>query len=414
LSGPLVKLGDICDLFNGYAFKSSDYVDTSNTLSCRMSNIRPGGRFDIDYNARFLPDSFAEKFKQFKLNDNDVVIAMTDLADSPKILGVPTVIKTNGKNIMLNQRVGKLIIKKPNQVHFPYLQLTLNSPRIRSVYKKFAGGGLQINLGKKDLLSVEIPLPPLAEQQQIAAILDAADSLRQKDQQLIDHYTALSQSLFLEMFGDPVSNPMGWNFSLLGESLIDVVGGKSVAGDERAINHGEQAVLKISAVTTGVFNSTKYKVVEHEHLPEFLVNPMRGDLLFSRANTRELVGAVCIVDADYENLFLPDKLWRLDLSPHRAENWFIRYLLSHDGFRESLRKVATGTSGSMLNISKDKLKKLKVPLPPIELQNQFAERITIIEQQKQQAQASLAKSQALFNSLLQRAFNGELTGNKAA
>jgi len=83
--------------------------------------------------------------------------------------------------------------------------------------------------------------------------------------------------------------------------------------------------------------------------------------------------------------------------------------LTHEGFRENLRKVATGTSGSMLNISKAKLKQLKIPLPPITLQNQFAERIQSIETQKQQAQASLEKSEALFNSLLQRAFKGELT-----
>ena len=71
MSWPSVALGEVCDLQNGYAFKSSDYVASSNTLSCRMSNIRPGGEFDIDYNARFLPDSFAEKYQQFLNIEND-------------------------------------------------------------------------------------------------------------------------------------------------------------------------------------------------------------------------------------------------------------------------------------------------------------------------------------------------------
>ncbi len=257
--------------------------------------------------------------------------------------------------------------------------------------------------------NLKIPLPPLAEQQKIASILDEADSLRQKDQQLIDKYNALSQSLFLDMFGDPVTNPKKWNISVFGKSLIDIVGGKSVGGEQRQIKDHEKAVLKISAVTTGAFNSLEYKVVESCELPEILVQPQKGDLLFSRANTRELVGATCIVDKDYEYLFLPDKIWRLDLKLDMASNWYLRFLLTHEGFRENLRKVATGTSGSMLNISKAKLKQLKIPLPPVTLQNQFAERIKSIEAQKQQAQASLEKSEALFNSLLQRAFKGELT-----
>jgi len=270
-------------------------------------------------------------------------------------------------------------------------------------------GGAQPNISAGLIKNLKIPLPPLAEQQKIAAVLDAADSLRQKDQQLIGKYNALSQSLFLELFGDPVTNPKEWNISAFGKSLIDIVGGKSVGGEQRQIKDHEKAVLKISAVTTGAFNSLEYKVVESCELPEILVHPQKGNLLFSRANTRELVGATCIVDKDYEYLFLPDKIWRLDLKLDIASNWYLRFLLTHEGFRENLRKVATGTSGSMLNISKAKLKQLKIPLPPITLQNQFAERIQSIETQKQQAQASLEKSEALFNSLLQRAFKGELT-----
>lgn len=174
-----------------------------------------------------------------------------------------------------------------------------------------------------------IPLPPLAEQQKIAAILDAADQLRQKDQQLIGHYTALGQSLFLEMFGDPVNNPKGWDVTVFSNCLDDILGGKSVGGDERALRPDEKAVIKISAVTSGFFNSNQYKVVECSKVPKALIHPQEGDLLFSRANTHELVGATCIVDADYENLFLPDKIWRLDLKQSKAANWYIKSLLSH-------------------------------------------------------------------------------------
>ena len=125
----------------GAIVESGSYVEVSNTLNCRMSNIRPGGIFDINYNPKYLPDEFAAKYNQYLLQDGDVVIAMTDLANSPKILGVPTVIKTEERNILLNQRVGKLVIEDKNRVYFPYLKLALNYPKTRSVYRRFAGGG---------------------------------------------------------------------------------------------------------------------------------------------------------------------------------------------------------------------------------------------------------------------------------
>jgi len=304
-----------------------------------------------------------------------------------------------------------------------YCVLRANNKSLNSKYlfywvqtKSFIGDMMSKSTGAnypavsdKLIKQSKIPLPPLAEQKKIAAILDAADRLRQKDAQLIAKYNELSQSLFLDMFGDPVINPMKWATSVFGDCVNDVVGGKSVGGDERLIRSGEKAVLKISAVTSGSFNPSEYKVVEKNSLPAKLVHPQKGDLLFSRANTKELVGATCIVDNEYKQLFLPDKLWRLDLIKDRALNWYIKFLLTHKGFRENLKKVATGTSGSMLNISKSKLLKLEVPLPPITLQNQFAERIQHIEAQKQQAQTALQKSDDLFHSLLQRAFKGEWT-----
>lgn len=265
------------------------------------------------------------------------------------------------------------------------------------------------SLTKADLLRIKMPLPSLAEQKKIVAILDTANRLKHKNFQLIESHRVLSQSLFLEMFGDPVSNSKKWDVTQFSNCLDGIVGGKSVGGEERPLLCDEKAVIKISAVTSGVFNAAQYKVVEQANVPETLICPEKEDLLFTRANTREMVGATCVVDADYENLFLPDKIWRLDLMPTEASNWYIKFLLSHEGFRENLRKVATGTSGSMLNISKAKLRQLKVPLPPIALQDQFSQYIQLIEQQKQQAQASLEKSETLFNSLLQRAFKGELS-----
>ena len=407
MSWPLVKLGDICDLFNGYAFKSTDYVDESNTLSCRMSNIRPGGKFDIEYNARYLPDSFVEKYKQFLLKDGDVVIAMTDLADSPKILGVPTIIKTDGRDILLNQRVGKLIIKEQNKVYFPYLQIALNSLKVRSVYKRFAGGGLQINLGKEDLLSVEIPLPSLPEQQKIASILDAADNLRQKDQQLIEKYTALSQSLFLVMFGDPESNPMGFERSTVGEQCI-VKGGKRVPkGDSLVKENTGYPYIKAGNIKNGkvTIRNLEYLTSEtREIIKNYIVN--EGDVCITVVGAN--IGDIGIVPKDLHLANLTENANKLLIKNHMAlNNFYLCFSLQMEFIQQQIKKKTMAVGVPKLALFR--IQELELLVPPITLQNKFTESIQSIEAQKQLALASLEKSEALFNSLLQRAFKGELT-----
>jgi len=393
----VVKLGNICDLLNGYAFKSTDYVDESSTLSCRMSNIRPGGKFDIEYNVRYLPDDFVEKYKQFLLKDGDVVIAMTDLADSPKILGVPTVIKTNGRRILLNQRVGKLVIKQLNKVHFPYLQIALNSSKVRSIYKRFAGGGLQINLGKADLLSVEIPLPPLAEQQKIAAILDAADTLRQKDQQLIEKYNALSQSLFLDMFGDPVTNPMEWDIKSF--DYFASIDTKMTTDFVKYANVPHIGIANIEKDSGKLIN---YNLVKDENLTsgKYIFTPEH--IIYSKI--RPNLNKVAL--PSFNGLSSADS-YPILVHHNKANKIFFAYILRSPSFLDFILQHSTRTNIPKAN--KSQMKLFKGIAPPLSLQNKFGERIQSIETQKQQAQASLEKSEALFNCLLQRAFKGELT-----
>jgi type I restriction enzyme S subunit len=277
--------------------------------------------------------------------------------------------------------------------------------------REFKGAGLK-HISKKAIENIIIPLPPLPEQKRIATILDKADALRQKNKQLMTAYDELLQSLFLDLFGDPVTNPKGWDKIKFGNVIIDIVGGHSVGGEQRSLKDDEFGVLKVSAVTTGTFLDNEYKAISKNKIDKPIINPRKGDLLFSRANTREMVGAVAIVDKNYDRLFLPDKLWRIDLDLNKASQYYCHKLLSNNRFRPEMSKVATGTSGSMLNISKAKLRNLRIPLPPIELQNQFAQIVENIEAQKVLVKQSIQESDNLFNGLVQKAFKGELTGKK--
>jgi type I restriction enzyme, S subunit len=258
------------------------------------------------------------------------------------------------------------------------------------------------------LKQIKISFPPLEEQKRIAEVLDKADRLCQKDRLLLEKYDELLQSVFLDLFGDPVKNEKGWEVKLSSSIITNIQSGTSYGGEERKLTAEELGVLKVSAVTSGEFKAEEYKAVPKSLINKKIIHPKKGDLLFSRANTRELVAATCIVDKDYPELFLPDKLWRIDLELSKCNPVYFKHLLSQKEFRYELTKTATGTSGSMLNISMDKLRTLLVPLPPIETQNLFAIIYNKVALLKEKTSSSKTASEYLFKSLLQKSFKGEL------
>ncbi|PWK19088.1 restriction endonuclease subunit S [Xanthomarina spongicola] len=403
----LVKLHEICDLKNGFAFKSKDYVDSSNTLSCRMSSIRPGGNFDLEHNKRFLPDDFVELYSDYLLEEGDIVIAMTDLAGDPKILGVPTIVRTNGKNLLQNQRVGKLIVKDNSKVHIPFLQYALNRPINKSYYKKFAGGGLQINVGKKEILNNSIPLPPLNTQKKIAAILDEADKLHQLDKQLIEKYDALTQSFFLDMFGDPVANPKGWEHKPLVKITSKIGSGSTPRGGKES--YREEGISLIRSLN---IYDNKFKYKNLAHISDEQANKLKNVIVEENDVLFNITGASICRSTIVPNDVLPARVNQhvSILRPliNKLNPLFLNHFLISENVKNQLLGVGSGGGAIMQAITKKQLTDLEVIIPPIELQNQFAERVQAIEAQKAQAQQSLQKSEELFNSLLQKAFKGEL------
>jgi len=293
-----------------------------------------------------------------------------------------------------------------SKLHTKYLYYFLSE--YLEVLRNLSIGGVIKYIKIGNLTEAQIPLPLLTEQQKIAAILDAADSLRQKDRQLIDHYTALSQSLFLDMFGDPVTNHHGFEIGTIRDLISTVNYGTSAKAQE----DGDYPYLRMNNITyDGAmdFSSLKYISLEDKDKPKYLVK--KGDILFNRTNSKELVGKTGLYNEDKE-MVIAGYLIRLRTNA-RANPYFIWGHMNSKHGKSVLMHMCKSIVG-MANINAQELQNIKIVLPPIALQNQFAERIQAIEAQKQLAQASLEKSEALFNSLLQRAFTGELTKHLAA
>ena len=261
----------------------------------------------------------------------------------------------------------------------------------------------------QDLARYEFPLPPLAEQRRIAEVLDRAEALRAKRRAALAQLDSLTQSLFLDLFGDDGTNSKKWPVRAVADYVREFQGGKSIESESGENVITRNRVLKVSAVTGMKFLAHESKPVPDSYEPPKEHFAKAGDLLFSRANTTELVGAVAYVESTPPNVLLPDKLWRFVWrDPATIEPLFVWALFQTPTLRREIGRRATGTSGSMKNISQEKLFGIRTILPPISLQREFARRVTAVEALKTAQRASLAELDALFATLQHRAFRGEL------
>ena len=248
-----------------------------------------------------------------------------------------------------------------------------------------------------------IPLPPLDEQRKIAAVLDKVSDLIAKRRQQLDKLDEMVKARFVEMFGDPETNPMKWPTIEIGAVITTIESGWSGNGKQREKKADEIAVLKVSAVTRGYFIPEECKVLDDQKNIKKYVSPQKGDLLFSRANTKEMVGATAIIREDYPDLILPDKLWKIRFTD--ATNvFYIKYVLSSEPIRNKFSAASTGTSGSMYNVSMEKFKAIKIPMPDIRKQNQFAAFVKQTEKSKNTISRSLEKLETLKKPLMQEYF----------
>ena len=211
------------------------------------------------------------------------------------------------------------------------------------------------------------------------------------------------KSQFVEMFGDPEQNPLEWPIKKLAAVVSSITAGWSANGEARPRKAGEKAVLKVSAVTQGFFKPDEYKVIPADLEIKKYVYPKKGDLLFSRANTRELVGATAVIEEDYPELLLPDKLWKV-LFTNEMDVYYAKHILSTHAIRKVFSSQSTGTSGSMYNVSAEKFRETLIPVPPIMLQREFAAFVAQVDKSKVEIQKAINQLEILKKSLMQQYF----------
>ena len=303
-----------------------------------------------------------------------------------------------------------VVRSRPDLSDARYLHHYLRLKYVRTEgQRRMTGSGGQRRVPASFLSELRIPAPSVAEQRRIATILDQAETLRTQRRAALAQLDSLTQSLFLDMFGDPVANNRGWPIASVNDFVAGFESGKSLVADDEDDATSVFRVLKVSAVTSLEYKPEQSKAVPSDYVPPKSHIVRAGDLLFSRANTTELIGATAFVAETPDNLLLPDKLWRFVWhQPSKTAPLYVRHLFQQTKFRQEIGQRASGTSGSMKNISQGKVLSIQVGHPPLALQQTFATRIQAIESLKTTHHTALTKLDALFASLQQRAFAGEL------
>lgn len=255
------------------------------------------------------------------------------------------------------------------------------------------------------VLGLEVPLPSLAEQRRIIDLLSRAEGIVRLRREAHAKAQAIIPALFLDMFGNPATNPRGWPQRTVKAIVARFESGKNLqsgsAGDT------PYRILKVSAVTTGRYLEEESKPAPAEHKPPLSHFVQVGDMLFSRANTQELIGATAIVKATDGKTLLPDKLWRF-VWAEPVDLCYMHTLFQSQHVRRELGRLSTGTSASMRNISQEKLFQLPLPVAPIDAQRAFGRQAEVLQSIAVLQSAALEKADATFAALLARAFSDEL------
>ena len=358
------KLGEVCEILNGYAFKSDKYAD-SGTRIIRITNVQKG--CVVDDEPKFYSDKDMIGLSQYNLYENDLLMSLTGNVGRVGLLA---------KDMLpaaLNQRVACLRIKS-DKIILRYLFHCLNSSIFEQEAILSASGIAQKNMSTEWLKKYFIPISPLPEQEKIVAELDCLSGIIEKKKQQLKEYDALAQSIFYEMFGNPIDNEKGWEVKAF-KNCYKLTSGKNLTA--KKIVAGDYPVYGGNGIV-GYHNDYN---LDGDNIIIGRVGALCG-------NVRNVLGKAYITD----NAFILTKL-------EEGINVFILYLLKIHDLRQYARDALQPV------ISNAGFQNIEIILPPLALQQEFASKIEAIEKQKELIKQSIAETETLFNSRMDYYFN---------
>jgi len=347
------------------------------------------------------------RYKHFLVEDGDLLIACSGIVVKTFHKKISFITKKD-LPLCLNTSTMRFRTLDDKNLDINFFKFFLMTNTFRHQLQRLITGSAQLNFGPSHIKKMFIPLPSLPQQEKIVKVLDISSQLIEKQKELITKYDLFLKSKFIEMFGDPIKNPMEWEVEKLinlikpykgamrtgpfGSSLkkeFYVKDGYKIYGQEQVIknnfDHGDYYI-----------GTERYETLKGYSIKE-------NDILISLVGT---FGKIAIVPKSFEAGIINPRLMKISLDTSLYNSVFFKDLFYTEGFKAQLLNFSHGGTMGILNLTI--LKELKYIKPPIELQNKFASIVKKTETIKVKETQKLEYLETLHKSLMDKAFKGEI------
>ena len=376
-----MKIGDICDILNGYAFKSSKYVDDGIRV-IRITNVQKG--FVEDTNPQYYPVSEQWEIEKYMLHEGDLLISLTGNVGRVGLLSAELL------PAALNQRVACIRIRNPAVIYKPFLFHLLNSDYFENRCIFASQGVAQKNMSTEWLKEYQIPSFSMDKQMEIASIFDKIDALIVSRKEQVRNLDQVVKSRFIELFGDPQRNPHGYKHTKLSD-IATYYNGLTYKPENVAAEG--TIVLRSSNIQNSQLDFADTIRVDCA-IKERLMVQKNDILMCSRNGSAKLVGKVALIKDIQEPMSFG--AFMMIIRSH-----YFGYLMTYfqmDAFRQQIK---TGATTTINQITGRMLDDVTIPLPPMALVDQFAAFVEQTDKSKYYSSLSFRYCQAAANTYRQ-------------
>jgi len=390
VSWPLVKLRDCCEVVGGATPKREvpEYWDSPDVPWVTPKDVSDLASPTLEDAPEYI------SVVGFKSCSTSMLPKGSVLVTSRAPIGN---IAIAGRDLCTNQGFKSLIPGKSVDGLYLYYCMKHSSQRLQAL----GNGATFKEVSKKIVEEFEIPLPPLLEQKRIAAILDKADAIRRKRQQAIKLADDFLRAVFLDMFGDPVTNPKGWEVRAIDELCLEIV--DCVNRTAPTVDYlTPYKMIRTTNVRNYTLDTENVRYVDEETYRSWVrrLTPEVGDIVF----TREAPAGEAAVIRTNEKIFLGQRTMHFRPDHTTVSSDYLLFELMGSGVKSQINKMHAGSTVTHLSVPE--CKKFKIRVPPIELQKRFESiKNTVLKVQKTGVAAS---DTSLFESVSQKAFSGQL------
>lgn len=393
------KLGDVLDVVYRYPTYYGIQYEESGVPEVRGESLFDDGEINSNPSElRYISPKTSAKFPLTVLKEGDLVLTVRGTIGKVGLVRA----ELAGANITAN-----LIRLSPkfDVILGEYLKHLLLSPSVRNELDKLSPSTTIKTITAPNLKSLDVPIPPLDTQRKIVAILDKAEETKRLRARANELTQTMLQSVFLEMFGDPVTNPKGWDTTPIGSvtSLISSgstpLGGSSVYTDHGILFIRSQNVLMNHLSKEDMVNITHET---HKNMRRTWVK--KGDILFNI--TGASIGRVAWFNGEDDSANVNQHVCIIRPIKERIVTEFLSYHLSMQSYQNKIMANQSGATRQAFNFSQ--IREFEMIAPEYSLQKQFAEAVWEVQKTQSCQKAARCKNDDLFNAIVTKAFTGEL------